>query len=121
MSNWRAIKITGLKELEEKLGKDFLLNPELPGALASFQKRIARGGKGIGAKRNVIGFSVVGNSVRAHTTLRHPRQSGGEWTRKNQRIIGAMAPRVFAKMARNVEARWAADGNVPPANYSGVE
>ena len=120
VANWTAIKITGVKELESKLGADFLLEPELGPAIESFQKRILRGGKGIGAKRNKIGFSVVGQNVRSHTTLRFPRTTGSSWTNKNERVIAAMAPRVFAKMVRRIEERWAAEGKIPPANYDEV-
>ena len=116
----RTIKVTGLKEIEQKLDLDFLAQPELDAALNSFDKRLNRQGKGVGAQRNQISVDRQPIGLTATSTLNYPRTTGSSWQRKNERILGAMAPRVFAKMGRRIEERWAADGNVPAAGYEGL-
>jgi hypothetical protein len=105
----RNIRVAGLDELEKKLGADFLFQPEIEDIRGTIVKRIMRGGKGLGAQRNQITAQPEDLGAIVETTLTNPRNTGKAWGHKNQRIVGSMAPRVFAKAARNIEARWAAE------------
>lgn len=102
----REIKVLGLAELEKKLDGDFLVQPEIDDAFASFGKRMERGGKGLGAQRNTIAIQQSALAVSARTTLNSPRMTGASWSRKNIAIIKAMASSVFRKAAERMKARF---------------
>lgn len=116
----RAIKVVGLNELQMKLDTDFLLQPELDSALESFERRLLRQGKGLGAQRNEIAAERHTLGATARSSLNYPRTTGSSWQRKNERAVTAMAPRVFGKMVKRIEERWAADGQIPAVSYEGL-
>lgn len=118
----RTVKVAGLNELQEKLNFDLLVQPELPASLESFERRLMRQGKGLGAKKNTIAVERRTLMAAAQSTLNTPRTTGSSWQRKNTRIVQAMAPRVFAKMAKQIEERWASSNprGVNPGNYEGL-
>lgn len=79
--------------------------------LKKIEKRMKRGGKGAGAKQNIVtaemafgaaAMNAVGMEVAS--TLRRPRTKGKAWVRKNVAIARAMAPRVLRKAARRMVA-----------------
>lgn len=109
MSNTRTITIEGLDHVLERLDVDFLAQPEFDGAMATFEKRIKRQGKGLGAKKNTLTSVTKPLTVTAHSTLNFPRTKGTAWGRKNESAIKGMAPRVIKKVAANIEARWAGE------------
>ena len=73
-------------------------------ALEKIGERMERGGKGLGAKRNVVTLRRNALTLEAASTLRRPRTKGTAWTRKNVGIVRAMAPRVLNAVARRVVA-----------------
>jgi len=118
----RTIKVKGLNELNQKLDMDFLVQPEMDAALESFEKRLLRQGKGLGAQRNEIAAERRTMGATARSTLVYPRTKGTSWGRKNEAIMKSMAPRVFAKMVRKIEERWASENaaSVAPDSYEGL-
>ncbi len=121
--NDRTIKVRGLNELQQKLDMKFLVQPEMGPAVETFSKRIQRGGKGLGAKRNPIAATLHPFGADLETPLSNPRNTGNEWTRKNRDIVYRMGPRVFGKMVKRIEERWAAENaaSIGPGDYSGLD
>lgn len=119
----REIRVRGLNEVEQKLDEAYLLQPELDAALETFAKRMQRGGKGLGARRNTVSANVQSFGAEAVSSLNNPRTTGGAWGAKNQRILSNMAPRVFRKMTQRIEERWAAEqaSSQSPGDYSGLD
>ena len=117
------IKVKGLNELVAKTEWDVLAQPEIGPAIETFVKRIERGGKGLGAKRNSLTREVHTLGARVESTLIPPRVIGVSWQRKNEGIVRSMAPRVFGKMVTRIEERWAADNaaSVGPSSYGDVQ
>ena len=105
----RTITIKGLEEVTKRLDIDVLAQPEFDAALATFQKRIERPSKGLGAKRNTLAATTQPLSIATTSTLVYPRTTGEAWARKMQSAITAMAPNVVRKAVRNIEARWAGE------------
>lgn len=115
------IKVKGLKELTAKTEWDVLAQPELEPALETMGKRLERQGKGLGAQRNTLTRSAISLGARIVSTLNYPRTTGQRWQEKDEAVAKSMAPRVFGKMVTRIEQRWAAEGNVGPGDYGGIE
>lgn len=105
----RNIRLEGLPELLAKLDTKYLVQPEMEHAMDTFTQRVmTRRGSGLGAKRAVLAEAVTPFEVSSITSSKkNPRNTGKAWLRKNERIIGAMAPRVLAKAVERIEERWA--------------
>ncbi len=103
----RNIRIVGLKEVQEKLDADVLLQPEFNDALETFTKRFMRKRKNLGAKRNTLSSEITDLSVYVETTLNWPRTTGESWGKKNWAIANGMASRVMKKMIKRIQERWA--------------
>jgi hypothetical protein len=71
-------------------------------SLHKFEPRLARGGKGIGARRNTITQDRQGLTLEATSTLRPPRTKGKAWLRKNEGVVRGMAPRVLRATAKRI-------------------
>ena len=102
----RNITIVGLDRITKMLNVDVLAQPEFDDALASFQKRIERKSKGLGAQVNTLMSTTEPLSVHTESTLIWPRTVGTAWGRKMHAALGAMAPNVIRKAVRRIEARW---------------
>lgn len=71
--------------------------------ITKVEERTARGGRGLGAKRNIIGQERAQPlSLAVSSTLNWPRTRGTAWQRKNIAIVKAMAPRVGRKAAERI-------------------
>ena len=72
-------------------------------AVEKITARMERGGKGLGARRNVVTTRRLDPLTgEASSTLHRPRTKGTAWTRKNVAIAKAMAPRVLRKAALRI-------------------
>lgn len=72
-------------------------------ALEKVAVRMERGGKGLGAQRNVITQRPDGDlQMRVISTRIYPRTRGTSWVSKNIAITRAMAPRVLRKAADRI-------------------
>jgi hypothetical protein len=72
-------------------------------ALKKFEARMMRGGKGLGARRNVVRGETRGLELTMHSTRRSPRTTGKAWAGKQVAILGSMAPRVMRSLAKKLE------------------
>lgn len=71
--------------------------------LTKVEERTRRGGRGLGAQRNVIGHERLQPlSLITTSTLNWPRTRGTAWQRKNIGIVRAMAPRVGRRAAERI-------------------
>lgn len=77
--------------------------------LEKIEVRLKRGGKGMGAKRNIVTAEMAFGHVAAQavgmevkSTKKYPRTKGTAWVSKNVAIARAMAPRVLRKAARRM-------------------
>ena len=102
-----TVRITGLKELEAKLGYKVLADPAMEEALDTISARFMRGGKGLGVKRNQLMLTSAPLLREVSSTLVPPRTTGSSWTGKNIAIFKAMAPRVVRAAVKRIRARWA--------------
>lgn len=107
MTLQRGVAIIGLREMERRLDIEFLAQPELERARDTFVARIQRGGKGLGARRNVLSATRRPLGATVTSTRIFPRTKGTRWGAKNERIVAAMAPAVMRAAVRRIEARWA--------------
>lgn len=71
-------------------------------AIDSIGKRLARGGKGLGAKRNPINRERRGLTETVSSSTIRPRTKGTAWLRKNLAIANSMAPRVLRATATRI-------------------
>lgn len=92
--------------LQQNLGFDVLVQPEVEDARNTIVKRIMRQGKGLGAKRNPLTAGVRPLGATVVSTLVNPRQKGTSWGRKNEAIVTAMGPAVLRKMVSRIRQRW---------------
>ena len=70
--------------------------------LEKIGQRMERGGKGLGAKRNIISRQTAALEMGVQSTRHFPRTRGTAWTQKNVAIVKAMAPRVLRKAALRI-------------------
>ena len=70
--------------------------------LEKIGQRMERGGKGLGARRNVVSHRIAGLAMEVETTRRFPRTRGAAWARKNVGIVRGMAPNVLRKTALRI-------------------
>lgn len=105
----RNIKLENAEAILARLDADVLLQPEFDAALATFQKRVERQGKGLGAQKNTLMSTVDSLSLQTKSTTNYPRTVGTAWGRKNESIIKAMAGRVVKSAITKIEARWASE------------
>ena len=83
------------------------ISDEVKGALVAevlekVGKRMERGGKGLGAKRNIVSRETSGLVMEVDTTKHRPRTKGKAWARKNVGIAKSMARRVLRKAAKRI-------------------
>lgn len=71
-------------------------------ALEKIGQRMERGGKGLGARRNIVSRRTAGLEMEVDTTKRRPRTKGTAWARKNMGIVRGMAPHVLRKTALRI-------------------
>lgn len=107
MARMVGVKIEGLAELEKKLGYPFLVDPAVNEGLGTIGTRVERGGKGLGARRNLIQRVPLSEGLKMTSTRIYPRTRGTSWLNKNVRVIRAMFPNVLRKAAQRIEQRWA--------------
>lgn len=101
-----TVRILGLAELERKLGYPFLVDPGVQEGLGTVAARIERGGRGLGARNNLISRQPLSQGLKMSSTLNAPRRTGHAWLNKNISIVRAMLPRVLRKAAQHIEQRW---------------
>ncbi|MGE0057006.1 MAG: hypothetical protein AB7P33_09845 [Dehalococcoidia bacterium] len=104
------VQIKGLKELEAKLGGSVLYEDETEAGLDTIEKRMLRGGKGLGAKRNTVSSERLVLSRRVQSTDNWPRVTGRSWRDKQVALFKAMSPRVARSIIKKINQRWAAAG-----------
>lgn len=101
------LDVTGVREIERKLGYSLLVDPAMDDVVETIAARIVdRPGKGEGAQANELRRDSISLGARISSTLKNPRQTGSSWQRKNQQIVNAMAPRVVDKAIRQIESTW---------------
>lgn len=103
-----SVQVKGLRELEEKLGGSVLWEEETEAGLDTLSARFMRGGKGLGAQRNVVSSERMLMSRRVHSTTEWPRITGRSWRDKQIAIFKQMGPRVIRSIIKKINARWAA-------------
>ena len=103
-----SLDLKGLPGLQRKLKPSDLYEPAIQEVIEKVSKRMERGGKGLGAKRNTITREVRPLSATVTTTLSNPRQTGKAWENKQRAIAKAMAPRVLRSAQRKIIKAWSA-------------
>ncbi len=71
-------------------------------ALKKVDERVQRGGKGLGARRNIVSRKLTGLELTVDTTKIRPRTKGTSWQKKNLQIIKRMVPNVVRKTALRI-------------------
>lgn len=107
-----SLTVTWAKSFErmrQQIGFDVLVQPEVNDARDTIVKRIERGGRKMGAKRNTLTASTRPLGATVVTTLSNPRQSGKAWGKYNTLVVVKMGPHVLRKMVKRIRERFAAE------------
>jgi hypothetical protein len=108
----RNIRLENIDEVLKRLDFDVLAQPEMETARDTIVKRMMRGGKGKGVKRNTLTQTVTSGLLGAtvRSTLNPPRTKGTSWGRYQEKVVGGIVTRNAVKKAvERIEARWAGE------------
>lgn len=108
----RTLKLENIEQVLARLDFDVLAQPEMEGARDTIVKRIMRGGKGKGAKKNTLTATVTSGLLGAtvRSTLSHPRTRGTAWGRYQEKVVGGIvAKNAVKKAVQRIEQRWAGE------------
>lgn len=97
-----GMNVTLSGPLFSKKVDDVVKNAIVSEALTKIADRTKRGGKGKGAKANVVTPQRQELVLEVHSTLHYPRTTGKAWDRKNIAIVKAMGPNVLRSVSRRI-------------------
>jgi hypothetical protein len=108
----RTIRLENLEEVLARLDFDVLVQPEMEDARDTIVKRMMRGGKGLGVKRNTLTQTVASGFLGAtvRSTLHPPRTKGTSWGRYQEKVVGGVVTRNAVKKAvERIGERWSGE------------
>lgn len=98
-------------ELIKAITRPEIYEPSVTRLIGNIAKRVERGGKGLGARNNIVTSSSGHLGAEVRSTRHNPRRSGSAWRSKNVGIAVGVARRGFeSEVKKEIEAAWRALG-----------